>query len=143
MKKIFQIVDRIKTALYLDTDGDVAEALNMSNTALSNHKRRGSIPYEPISTLCEAKGLSFDWLLTGEGPKERGAVKEPFPLLKSEEVANPTVAALAKKLEAIYEEGNRKDRGEVRGLIDEIYDDLKKNEAEMDEEEPLKKTGNH
>lgn len=67
-KIILPLISRIKNLYDLNSDGDVAKLLEMSRNALANHKSRGTIPYEPLHTLCEKKNLSFDWLLTGEGP---------------------------------------------------------------------------
>lgn len=72
MKRIFQIVDRLKKLKGYKTDGEVASALKTTKTALCNHKARDTIPYEVIVSFCERKSISLDWLLTGEGPKHRG-----------------------------------------------------------------------
>jgi phage repressor protein C with HTH and peptisase S24 domain len=71
LKNISDIVDRIKGLKNYKSDSDVARALRMTDTALYNHKSRGSIPFKNISTFCEVSGVSFDWLLMGEGPKYR------------------------------------------------------------------------
>ena len=73
IRNISQIVERLKSECRFKTDKDAAEALGMSGTALYNHKLRGSIPYEALSTFCEKEGISLDWLLTGEGPMRRAA----------------------------------------------------------------------
>lgn len=70
-KNISQIVDRLKDGFNYRTDADVTQALGMTKTALYNHKARGSIPYEALSTFCEIKNISLDWVLTGEGPMRR------------------------------------------------------------------------
>lgn len=71
-KNIFEIVDRIRSLKGLRTDAEVASALDMTTTALSNHKTRRSIPYEALSTFCDKEKVSLDWLLTGEGEIKRG-----------------------------------------------------------------------
>lgn len=68
---ILEILSRIKELKGLKTDREVASFLGMTKTALSNHKTRGTIPYEKISTACELLGVYLDWLLTGESPKYR------------------------------------------------------------------------
>ena len=133
--------------------GDFAHKLGLgSATAISRYEKEQREPDIAVLVKIAILGnIDLTWLITGEGPKERGAV-EPEVLAVKESVSaygqpetafDPTVASLTKKLDTIYKEGNRKDRAEVRGLIDEIYDDLKKNGVDLDEEEPLKKTGNH
>ena len=81
IKNIFQIVERIKQSKGFKSDGEVAEALKMTKTALSNHKARRTIPYEALSTFCERENISLDWLLTGEKPTEHiGLVKDSPPI---------------------------------------------------------------
>lgn len=72
-KDIFQIVERVKNAGNFSSDGEVAAALGMTKTALSNHKARHSIPYDSLSTYCDRSGFSLDWVLTGKGPQRRAA----------------------------------------------------------------------
>ena len=75
-KDIFQIVERLQKEGKYNTEGDVAEALEMTKTALSNHKTRRSIPYEALSTFCDKSGISLDWLLTGTGSVRRGGYNQ-------------------------------------------------------------------
>lgn len=144
MRNISEIVDIVRELKDLKSDGEVAETLNMSRTALSNHKSRGSVPFEYIVTFCENEGISIDWLLTGKGEKYRDdpelmtIIDEllVMPDIKKElfirivhkkpliETVDPKIAPLIEKLSYIYKEGDRRDRAEVRGLIDEIYDEL-------------------
>lgn len=77
MKIIFQIVDRLKKLRGYKTDGEIADALKTTKTALSNHKARDTVPYEAIVSFCERENISLDWLLTGEGPKYRGTGTYP------------------------------------------------------------------
>lgn len=71
-KNIFEIVERIKKLKGYKTDREVAESLKMTLGALSNHKTRRTIPYDALSSFCESEGVSFDWLLTGEGSPQKG-----------------------------------------------------------------------
>lgn len=72
MSKIFfDIVVRIKELQGFKTDQEVASFLKMSKTAFSNHKTRGTVPYEKLLTASKRLGVSLDWLLSGEGPKYR------------------------------------------------------------------------
>lgn len=85
-KNIFEIVERLKKLKGLKTDGEAASALKMSLGALSNHKTRRSIPYDALSTFCDIKGISFDWLLTGEGKPEQG--KDNLTVSESQVIYN-------------------------------------------------------
>jgi phage repressor protein C with HTH and peptisase S24 domain len=73
---LLKIVGRLRDHLGVDSDASVAEALKMKRSALYNHKVRGSIPYEHLSTYCGATGLSLDWLLYGRG-KAGDTASEP------------------------------------------------------------------
>lgn len=64
--------------------------------------------------------VSLDWLLTGEGYIERKEVISE--LARSHE--DPRLASLTEKLDYIYKEGTLKDRAEVRGIIEEVYDSV-------------------
>ncbi|NIP50671.1 MAG: bacteriophage CI repressor, partial [candidate division Zixibacteria bacterium] len=66
-KDIFHITDRLREALGLKSDTDLAGELGMTLGALRNHKTRRTIPYGQIAELCSRKGISMDWVLTGEG----------------------------------------------------------------------------
>lgn len=71
-RDIFQIVERLKKAGGYASEGEVSDALEMTKTALSNHKSRRSVPYEALSTFCDKSNVSLDWVLTGVGPMRRG-----------------------------------------------------------------------
>ncbi len=77
MNNILNIVNRVKLLKGVSSEGEVASALGLSKTALSNYKKRGTIPYDNLFTFCKIERVSFDWLLTGEGPKRRDEVLEP------------------------------------------------------------------
>ena len=72
MRNISQIIDSIKLNCDVSKDKEVAILLKMNGPALSNHKNRGSIPYEELASFCERKGLSLGWLLTGQGEMKVG-----------------------------------------------------------------------
>ena len=66
MKNISEIMEYIKIIEGCDNDSEVASSLDMTLTALSNHKARKSIPYKKLSTYCERKNISLDSLLGDE-----------------------------------------------------------------------------
>jgi len=61
------VVERLKKALGLKTDLELAKALDMSPSNFANKKRQQSIPYEAVIDLCTAKAISLDWLFSGAG----------------------------------------------------------------------------
>lgn len=152
MKNILEIVDRVKLVKHFINDGDVALLLKLSKGALSAHKKRGSIPYEALSIFCEQEGLSFDWLLTGEGPKERCAAETTVFKLKEPGMPYGSTATIKKeasleeeeyviKLRRVFRE---KDTGTISAITQNIdtflrVPDKKSEQEAKTEEEPLKK----
>lgn len=97
MQKHFSdIVDRLKKLKGLKTDGDVALELGISKGALSNHKTRDTIPFEALYTFCDRESISLDYLLTGVGPKKRGAPEHE--ITASNLRSDPDLAEIAELL---------------------------------------------
>ena len=70
MRSIKQIIELIKQHCGGEKDKDVAKALKMNPPALSNHKRRGTIPFDDLASFCHDEWLPLDWLLTdSEAPE--------------------------------------------------------------------------
>ena len=70
MRSIKQIIELIKQHCGVEKDKDVAKALKMNPPALSNHKRRGTIPFDDLASFCHDEWLPLDWLLTdSEAPE--------------------------------------------------------------------------
>lgn len=61
------VMERLAKALKLNTDKELADALGMSASNLSNRKRSESIPWENVCRCCISQGVNIDWVLTGEG----------------------------------------------------------------------------
>jgi hypothetical protein len=68
-KNISEIIARLKLVTNEELDANVAKLLGMNENALYSHKNRQTIPYKQLSTFCEKKSISLDWLLTGAGEK--------------------------------------------------------------------------
>jgi len=60
-------LQRLKEALGLQNDKEIAEALGLNPNAFYNRKRLASIPYEEIVRLAELRKLKVDWILFGIG----------------------------------------------------------------------------
>ena len=54
----------------------LARLLGVKPQAVSNAKTKGAIPKAWFVIVSEETGVSADWLLTGEGPKRRGEVRD-------------------------------------------------------------------
>ena len=63
------VLERIKEFKGLRFDADVAHLLGMRPEALSERKRRGSLPEDKLALFCQKEGLELNWLLTGEGER--------------------------------------------------------------------------
>lgn len=59
------IFDRLKSALNLKNDSQIAELIGMSTSAFSNLKKREAIPFEKVIVLAISNGISLDWLMGG------------------------------------------------------------------------------
>jgi hypothetical protein len=56
---------RLKGALQLQNDKDVAAALGMEASAFNKRKARGSFPEEEVRALARAQGFDADYVITG------------------------------------------------------------------------------
>jgi len=63
-------------------DKDVAHALGISKESLSHHKRKKTIPYEPIVYFCAKRQISINWVLFNQFPKSLEEHTEPFVAIK-------------------------------------------------------------
>jgi transcriptional regulator with XRE-family HTH domain len=72
------VMERLKRAAGLSSDGDVARALGMSPNAFSNRKHGNSLPYDQLVQYAISQGLNLNALFTGKGPlKEDGDAPTP------------------------------------------------------------------
>jgi len=60
-----KIIERAKECLGIKTDIELANILNINQSAVSAWKRRGNINLNSIITVCP--NVSLDWLIYGEG----------------------------------------------------------------------------
>lgn len=109
-------LSRLKHALRVSNDTEVASALGMSKTAFAERKRRGSFPDRQLLALAAARpelGLDANYILHGETVKDAvaGMLKNFGPRLK-ELRGRRSVAAFAKATNIPAEEVGRLERGE-------------------------------
>ena len=80
MRAIKQIIELIKQHCGVEKDKDVAKALKMNPPALSNHNRRGTIPFDDLASFGLEEGLPLDWLLTpSDAPEPTFTAKGKLP----------------------------------------------------------------
>lgn len=65
------IINRLKLALGLANDAELASFLGVKANTLSNWKSRNNLDYDLIFTKCDS--LDFHWLITGEELKDRNS----------------------------------------------------------------------
>ncbi|ARR08611.1 hypothetical protein Vc3S01_A0638 [Vibrio campbellii] len=87
--ELSEVLDRISKLEQVKTDADIAQILNVSPQTMSTWKRRGTIPYERICELCNAKGYSLDSILLGRKAEkteiESGLIVEVIGAIRSKE----------------------------------------------------------
>jgi hypothetical protein len=71
LRTLAEIIEIIKTIIKVANDADVAMMLNIKPKTLATAKLRNSIPFEELTTFCNANDISLNWLLTDEGPMMR------------------------------------------------------------------------
>lgn len=87
------ILNRLKEALNITKDTDLACLLGVSKSTLSNWVSRNSIDYDKVFSLCEH--ISIDWLLTGQGNMLRNT--EHFETLPNNQSQNSDLVSLLKE----------------------------------------------
>ena len=60
-----EILDRLKLALSVGTDTELAGLLGIKKATLSNWRNRNSIDFPLVFSVCEQ--VNIDWLVTGRG----------------------------------------------------------------------------
>ncbi len=80
-----EIVGRLREIYGVDTDSALCQVAGINRQTLSGWKSRDSIDYSLCVSIAIEKGYSLDWLLTGAGPRWRGAIPEVDALSPEEE----------------------------------------------------------
>ena len=73
-KSAASVLDRLHIALDVKNDSQLCEVTGTNRQTMGNWRSRNSVPYPLCVKVAEERGLSLDWLLTGEGAMIRGAV---------------------------------------------------------------------
>ena len=71
LTEIETIISRLKEALQVKSDGQMATCLGISRQNIGAARKRGDIPPGWINKVAEITGYSMDWLCFGNGPKKR------------------------------------------------------------------------
>ena len=75
-----EIITRLKTALGVRSDGQLAKYLGITRQNIGAARKRDDVPPGWIYKVAELSGCSMDWLRFGQGPRKRAvypSVKKP------------------------------------------------------------------
>lgn len=79
MRTAEDVLGRLRLIYGVKTDTELAEALGKKKNTLSTWKSRNSKPFEICEQVALERGISIDWLLTGEGEMYRSGVTAQTP----------------------------------------------------------------
>ncbi|EHZ8371919.1 MULTISPECIES: helix-turn-helix transcriptional regulator [Enterobacteriaceae] len=74
-KAVDAVLLRLMSLFNVDSDSELARALNVNRQTLASWRKRDSVPYSICINIAEERGLSLDWLLTGKGEEEVSKVE--------------------------------------------------------------------
>lgn len=74
------IIERLKAAIDISTDAELAALLGCSRTTISNWRSRNTVPLGRLRRLCKERGVPVDYLLSGR----LGWEADGLPILDSE-----------------------------------------------------------
>lgn len=131
------VIRRIKEALGLRFDADVARALDLDRRTLSGYKSRGTLPFDSVARLAAREGLSLEWLINDRGPmkaEDLCRVAEPSPRYEAMINTSLFLAVQHKVMEIMDECDIKVDTPEMRDkvarLVNEIYNNIVVNDGD-------------
>jgi len=98
-KKSQAVLARLKQITGTKTDASLSSALQISPQTLSSWKGRDSTPYSLCVDIAQARGISLDWLLLGEGPILRQTVTDSSVANQESTTRENTILALWRLLD--------------------------------------------
>lgn len=111
-KKSQAVLARLKQITGTKSDASLSSALKISPQTLSSWKGRDSTPYSLCVDIAQARGISLDWLLLGEGPILRTATAESQDNNQESTTRENTILALWRLL-------NEDDRCAIQNALEE------------------------
>lgn len=105
MRDILKIIERMRIATRVENDVQLSNYLQIKANTITTWKARGKVPYEHLDEISQGESVSFDWLLTGEGPMHRAT---PGQELIAAEDSPTYVAEVAKMLSDMPEDSRKR-----------------------------------
>jgi transcriptional regulator with XRE-family HTH domain len=68
------ILERLKRALGIKADAELAAVFGVSRSQISGYKADQTVPYRHLDQVCQDRGLSLEWVLRGTGPQQAAAL---------------------------------------------------------------------
>ena len=102
-KSAAAVLDRLHVVYGVKNDSQLCDATDTPRATLGNWRNRDSVPYQLCVSVAESKGISLDWLLTGEGAMQRGFLDTP----QAETVNSPKEEAILELFRSLDESGQR------------------------------------
>ena len=99
------LVDRLQVVFGAKDDTELSRLMGQKRSTVGNWRNRGSIPYSECVNVAVERGICLDWLLTGEGPMQRGQSAQATAA--SSEPANPRERAILELYRALDEDAQR------------------------------------
>jgi hypothetical protein len=98
-KKSQAVLARLKQVTGTKTDASLSSALQISPQTLSSWRGRDSTPYSLCVEIAQARGISLDWLLLGEGPILRKTMTDSSQTGQESTTRENTILALWRLLD--------------------------------------------
>ncbi|MCY1297030.1 Bacteriophage CI repressor helix-turn-helix domain protein [compost metagenome] len=110
-KNAASVLDRLQLVFGAKNDTQLGEALQVNRSTLGNWRNRDSVPYTICVDVALERGVSLDWLLTGDGPMKRGEAALP--------VGVSTESPREQALLALWRELGEDDQREIQRVAEE------------------------
>lgn len=65
--RVENIINRLKKALQIASDKDLAELLGVPKSTLSNWRSRNTMDYGKLFFICDLNNISLDWVISAKG----------------------------------------------------------------------------
>lgn len=104
-KDVRSVLDRLHQIFGVKNDSQLCSALGVNRSTVGSWISRESVPYAICVDIAAERGISLDWLLTGEGPMQRGQSAQATAA--SSEPANPREQTILELYRALDEDAQR------------------------------------